>query len=422
MMMHRLLAAALDPAQLFVLRGWTPDPWQCELLRSPASRVLLNCSRQAGKSTTVAALALHTALFTSNQLVLLLSRSLRQSGELFRKVLEFVHILGPGVRTAGRSALRLELANGSRIVSLPGLEETIRSFSGVGLLVIDEAARVPTSLYKAVRPMLAVSSGRLVCLSTPFGRQGFFYDAWHDLDGKWQRFEVPARQVSRISDSFLKEERRTLGRSWFDQEYGCSFEGHEGLVYPDLPDCVGPAPTNLEGRAVGGIDFGFRNPFAAVWGVLTREDILWLTGEHYASRRPLHEHAKFLPRQTHWYADPAGASDISALRCGGLVVSRGTNALRAGITAVTARLQTGRLRIAQGACPSLVEESRRHRYAAEGEAGADSEIPIDADNHALAALRYLVSRLDERFVVQFRRQANASGGGSSTTDHDQDSL
>lgn len=408
MKLHHMLAVALDPAQLFVLRGWTPDPWQCDLLRSQSPRILLNCSRQAGKSTAVAALALHTALFHPRRLILLLSRSLRQSGELFRKVLDFVQVLGPGVRTSGRSALRLELANGSRIVSLPGLEETIRSFSGVDLLVIDEAARVSSSLYKAVRPMLAVSAGRLVCLSTPFGRQGFFYDAWHDRDADWQRFHVPAHQVGRIAESFLQEERRTLGRSWFDQEYGCSFEGHEGLVYPDLPGCVAPAPSSLEGRAVGGIDFGFRNPFAAVWGVLTRDDVLWLTGERYGSRMPLHEHVQYLPRKTHWYADPAGASDISALRCGGLVVSRGTNALRAGIAAVTARLQTGRLRIVQDACPHLIDESRRYRYGALGEDGAGSENPIDADNHALAALRYMVSRIDERFVVQFRKQGEPS--------------
>jgi hypothetical protein len=76
------------------------------------------------------------------------------------------------------SALRLELRNGSRIVSLPGDETTVRGYSGVRLLVVDEAARVPDDLYFSIRPMLAVSGGRLVCLSTPFGKRGFFYEAW----------------------------------------------------------------------------------------------------------------------------------------------------------------------------------------------------------------------------------------------------
>ena len=275
------------------------------------------------------------------------------------------------------------------------------------MLVIDEAARVPTALYKAVRPMLAVSGGRLICLSTPFGRTGFFHDAWQDQKTAWQRFEVRADQVSRIGPAFLEEEKRTLGQAWFDQEYGCSFAGHEGLVYPELASCTAEAaPDPLEGRAVGGIDFGFRNPFAAVWGVLTRADVLWLTGEHYASRQPLHENAGHLPRKVHWYADPAGAGDIAALRCGGLVVQKGDNSLRAGIAAVTARIQTGRLRVVAAACPHLLDEASRYCYAAPEDAGGQSEQPIDDHNHALAALRYLVSRLDQRFLVQFRRQAN----------------
>src|SRR5580704_4962213 len=105
MTLHETLALALDPALLFSLRGHTADPWQCDLLRSSAPRVLLNCSRQAGKSTTVAALACHTALFQPASLVLLLSRALRQSSELFRKVLEFTQILGPQAGMTSRSAL-----------------------------------------------------------------------------------------------------------------------------------------------------------------------------------------------------------------------------------------------------------------------------------------------------------------------------
>src|SRR5437868_253966 len=81
------LAAALDPCILSVQAGLVPDPWQARLLRSQAPRILLNAARQSGKSTTTATLALHTALYQPGALVLLLSPSLRQSIELFKKVL-----------------------------------------------------------------------------------------------------------------------------------------------------------------------------------------------------------------------------------------------------------------------------------------------------------------------------------------------
>src|SRR5262245_24309428 len=212
-----------DPARLLALAGMDPDPWQRDLLRSPAPRTLMLCSRQAGKSLTAAALALREALLRPNAPVLLLSPSLRQSGELFRKAVDLFGALGRPVPASAQSALRLELQNGSRIVSLPGDEKNVRGFSGVALLVIDEAARVPDALYCAVRPMLAVSRGRLVALSTPFGKRGWFHDEWHG-EGPWQRVRVPAQDCPRISPAFLAEERRALGERWYWPEYKCSWE------------------------------------------------------------------------------------------------------------------------------------------------------------------------------------------------------
>ena len=212
----------LAPVELARQAGLEPDPWQRDVLCSTSSRLLLNCSRQSGKSTITSLLAIHTALYQPQALVLLLSPSLRQSQELFRKALGIYRVLERPVRPESESALRLELANGSRIVSLPGQSHTLRGFSGVCLLVIDEAARVPDELYFTVRPMLAVSGGRLVALSTPFGTRGWWYEAWRS-DEPWERYEVPATECPRISAEFLEEERRAMGEWWFEQEYGCRF-------------------------------------------------------------------------------------------------------------------------------------------------------------------------------------------------------
>jgi hypothetical protein len=173
---------------------------------------------------------LQAALLQPHSPVLVLSPSLRQSGELFRKVLDLFNALGRPVAVTAESALRLELANGSRIVSLPGDEATVRGFSGVALLLIDEAARVADALYYAVRPMLAVSQGRLVALSTPFGKCGWFHDEWYG-SGEWERVKVTAEECPRIAPEFLAEERRALGERWYRQEYLCSFEDTIDAVF-----------------------------------------------------------------------------------------------------------------------------------------------------------------------------------------------
>jgi hypothetical protein len=161
-------------------------------------------------------------LYDAGALVLLVSPTLRQSGELFKKALAVYRTLGKPVGSEMESALQLALDNGSRIVSLPGKEGTIRGYSGVRLLAIDEAAWVPNDLYVALRPMLAVSQGRLIAMSTPHGTRGWWYEAWRSKD-LWERIEVPAEQCPRISATFLEEERRTMGQWWFAQEYGCQF-------------------------------------------------------------------------------------------------------------------------------------------------------------------------------------------------------
>ena len=197
-----------------------PDPWQVSFLRSTDDYLLL-CSRQSGKSTTCGALASHTADYKPESLTLLLSRSLRQSSELFRKVAKFHYLVGQ-VKAKNISALQMELVNGSRVVSLPGRDEdTIVGYSAVDLLLIDEASRVSDSLYYTVRPMMAVSQGRIVALSTPRGKRGWFYEEWINGEG-WQRREITADQCPRIPRKFLeKEKKRNLW--YYKQEYMCEF-------------------------------------------------------------------------------------------------------------------------------------------------------------------------------------------------------
>jgi hypothetical protein len=221
-----------DPARLLTQAALTADPWQTALLRSSADRTLILASRQVGKSLTAGALALREALLNPGSLTLLLSPSLRQSGELFReKFLMLYSALGRPLAATQESALQLTLSNGSRVVSLPGSEATIRGFSSVDLLVIDEAARVPDDLYGAVRPMLAVSKGKLVCLSTAYAQQGFFYETWKNGGPEWARVKITAEECGRIDPAFLAEERAVLGERIYSREYRCVFSSADDAVF-----------------------------------------------------------------------------------------------------------------------------------------------------------------------------------------------
>ena len=210
---------------------FAPDARQAEVLLGGARRLLLNCSRQWGKSSTAAAIAAHRAYCFEGSLVVCVSPTERQTGELVRKIRKFLLRAGITLRGDGSNRISLTLPNGSRIVGLPGTEATVRGYSAASLVVIDEAARVPDELYQSVRPMLAVSGGDLICMSTPFGQRGFFWKEWAMGGDGWTRVCVKATDFDRIAPEFLDEERQKQGAEWFAQEYLCSFVGMENEAF-----------------------------------------------------------------------------------------------------------------------------------------------------------------------------------------------
>lgn len=223
-----------DPVAFARSVGFDPDDWQRELLESESSRIILNCARQSGKSSCAAVIATHEALTAPGSLVLILAPSERQAKECFSKVAGFYRRLGYPVPSESYRKMGMELLNGSRVEALPGTEKTVRGFSGVDLLIVDEASRVEDSLYYAVRPMLAVSGGRLMLMSTPHGRRGVFYETWENGGPEWERYEVRGSECPRIPADFLEAERRSMPEYWFAQEYECEFRDTDDQVFSSL--------------------------------------------------------------------------------------------------------------------------------------------------------------------------------------------
>jgi hypothetical protein len=210
--------------------GFTPDEKQ-ELVLRGGRRGIVNCTRQWGKSTVTAAKSVHRAYTAPGSLTLVITPSGRQSGEFLRKAEEFVQRLGIRVRGDGHNELSIALPNGSRIVGLPENETTVRGFSNVSLMLIDEAARVPDEIYRELRPSLVVCDGDLWLMSTPNGTSGFFWEEWQHGGEAWERISVAAPDCPRISARALEEERAAQGEKWYRQEYLCEFVEREGAVF-----------------------------------------------------------------------------------------------------------------------------------------------------------------------------------------------
>jgi hypothetical protein len=225
--------------------GMEMDERQAGVLRSGRKQVIMNCTRQWGKSTVTAVKALHTMMRRGRSLVIVVSPGGRQSAEFVRKTKEIARTAGIKVRGDGDNRISLALENGSRIVGLPSAEERVRGFSAAAMVIVEEAAWVKDGLYEVVRPMLAVTNGDLWLLSTAGGKRGYFYRTWTKGGDDWERVSVTGEECPRIVGEFLERERKGVREERFRAEYMCEFVDDCESVFPEK-DIEGIWDTSLK--------------------------------------------------------------------------------------------------------------------------------------------------------------------------------
>jgi hypothetical protein len=206
--------------------SWKWDKWQKEVLDHEGN-ITLRTGRQVGKSEVVSAKAVKFAFDHPGTTILIIAASQRQSSLLFEKVKANIDRKseedGEDYYVEPPTLTKILLSNKSRIYSLPAGRTGyfIRGFT-IDLLIADEAAYIPETVWTAVIPMLAVSRklrglGTLILLSTPFGKGGFFYDSFADPD--FRAFHISSEDCSRIPRDFLAKEKRRMTKQEYRQEY-----------------------------------------------------------------------------------------------------------------------------------------------------------------------------------------------------------
>ena len=204
---------------------FSPDTVQTEILNSRAKRLHLLCARQWGKSTVVAAKALHHALTVPNAFIIIGSSCQRQSNELLTKFKTFAALVLPRRLRKDTETGSYYLPNGARIIALPQSPDKVRGFSAPSLIILDEAAFVHEDLFEALTPSLASSRGALWLLSSAGDQKGFFHRIWTARPNAWSFFCVTAEDCPRIDPAFLEAERIEKGEAYVRREYFCEFSG-----------------------------------------------------------------------------------------------------------------------------------------------------------------------------------------------------
>ena len=216
----REIAYRVDPA-LWTreVLGIAPHAWQEKFLRAPlGASILALTARQVGKTTTAAWGIAHCMLFTPGSLSVVACPAQRQSKEAVRRVKEA--LIKAGAKLKSDNVYEIELENGSRVLALPGSDESIRGLTVDGWIVADEAARLPDDLIAALRPMRARRpEARFAMLSTAWSLTDPFWTAWSSGDSTWIRLGATADVDLNFNPEFLEQERLALGEAAYKREY-----------------------------------------------------------------------------------------------------------------------------------------------------------------------------------------------------------
>jgi len=209
------------------------DKWQTAVLNEDKKNITIRAGRQVGKSTIIGLKVFFYAQEYEGKTILVVAASQRQSGLLFEKIKSFFVEFAPDLIQEEPTLTRLILKNGCRIYSLPAGRSgyTIRGFS-IDLLIADEAAYIAEPVWIALIPMLAVTKGKLILLSTPFGRGGYFFDSFGDIDFK--QFHLSSEDCPRIPKEFLNKEKTRMTRNEYAQEYLGEFMEEFNQLFPTI--------------------------------------------------------------------------------------------------------------------------------------------------------------------------------------------
>lgn len=198
--------------------------WQEEAIKSDEN-LCLRCGRQVGKSTTIGVKVAEYAKWNASKEILVIASVERQAYMIFEKIIAHLEANYPDKIKRGKdkpTKTRLRMKNGTRIRCLPtGMTGSGLRGPTIDLLVADEAARIPEAVWTAVTPMLSTTDGQIILLSTPKGRQGYFFQSWMDEDFK--NFHITSEEADHVSDEFLKKERKRMTKMQYAQEYLAEF-------------------------------------------------------------------------------------------------------------------------------------------------------------------------------------------------------
>lgn len=260
-------------------------PHQLEVANSPAKIRCINSGRQAGKSVTLAMLALHQAFSVPGSKTLILSAGEEAAKVLLASIGELLSspLLAGAAIEENKS--RIVLSTGSEIVCVPASTRQVRGRS-IDLLVLDEANFMAEDLWTAAKfTIIARPGSRVVMASSPWTQDHFFARTWREGNlnpsEQYASFHWPSTVSPLVDKELLATFEATMTARDYAREVLAQYVDDQGSFFTtaELDACVADyqltPPDKAHGQlAVGAVDYGFNDSNAMVLlGVLDDQEL-----------------------------------------------------------------------------------------------------------------------------------------------------
>jgi len=214
---------------------------------------------------------------------------------------------------------------------------------------------------------------------------------------------LPPQYIKSMEDSYdVDYTRRYLQGKWGD---------FEGLIYKDFKKekHVGDFSGKVFKHYIAGYDDGYRNPACLLIGGVDADNKLTIIHEYYRKDRTNDEIAEdikplFLKYQFRKiFCDPSGLNAIETFKRKGMRAVDADNTrigANSGMSKVKSLFKQDMIFI-DVSCKNVVKELESYRYEKDKATGNYNEEPVKKDDHAVDALRYLVSEYEpfRKFVM-----------------------
>jgi PBSX family phage terminase large subunit len=381
-------------------------PAQAQVVQSNKRFRVLLAGRRFGKTTLAVWELFGKAVSKKETKCVYLAPNFQQARDIAWQ--ELLRICQPIMVDKNEARLEVKVKakdGGTSTILLRGWE-SIESLRGQSfdLVIIDEVASLRhfwTGWQEVLRPALADREGQVLFIGTPKGFN-WFYDLYTQSHlsserarGEWESFHFTTYDNPHIPKTEIEKAKEELPVDKFAQEYLADFRKQEGLVFKEFSRIHHTFEGEKKGEYVGGIDFGFTNPAAVVHVVIDRDNRFWVTGEWYKTGQTEEQIAEYVAscKFNRVYPDPENPSAIKVIqskRANVIEVNKGKGSIVSGISRIRELLKQNRLYIHKS-CVNLLLEMETYAYPDGKEGRNDDEVPVDSNNHAIDALRYVLS-------------------------------